>query len=113
ATRCLRQMKRATISDSRVHERFQRVCCLTNARKVVGTIVWETAFFSYSTRQSRSTQLVSERSSPNVDSTPRHVWFSHHSSRGRIASRRYAEKQPEQQVTALNTDSAALTTRKA
>jgi hypothetical protein len=57
--------------------------------------------------------LVSERSSPNVEETPRKVWFDHQSSRGRTASRRYAEKQPEQQVTVPNTDSAAFTTLKA
>src|SRR5215213_8532478 len=103
-------MNEPTISDSRVHERFQRSCCFMNWRKFGGTAVCETARDSYLTFQSRSTQLVSERSSPNVDSMPRKLWFSHHSSRGRIASRRYAEKQPEQQVTALKIDSAALTT---
>src|ERR1700683_799337 len=106
-------MNFATCSDSRVHERFQRVCCVTNARNVLGTIVCEIARFSYTMRQSRNTQLVSERSSPKVDSIPRKRWLSHQSIRGRIASRREAEKHPEQQVTALNTDSAALTTRKA
>ena len=43
---CLRQMNFATSSDSRVHERFQRVCWMMNARSVLGTIVCETAFFS-------------------------------------------------------------------
>jgi hypothetical protein len=57
--------------------------------------------------------LVSERSSPNVDGLPRNVWCSHQSRWGMIASRREAEKQPDQQVTALKTDSAALTTLKA
>src|SRR3954467_296465 len=107
------QMKVDTISDSRVHERFQRVCCFMNCWKVSGTIVWLTAFSSYVTFQSRRTQFVSERSSPNVDSTPRNICFSHQSRWGRIASRRQAEKQPLQQVTALKTDSAAFRTLKA
>src|SRR4051812_32614972 len=106
-------MKRPTISDSRVQERFQRSCWRMNWRNVVGTAVCETAFASYFTLQSRSTQLVSERSSPKVDWRPRKCWFSHHSSLGMIASRRYAEKQPEQHVTVPKIDSAALLTRKA
>src|SRR3954447_15460950 len=104
-------MKRPTSSDSRVQERFQRSCCFMNWRKRAGTAVCDTALASYFTFQLRSTQLVSERSSPNVDSRPRNFWFSHHSSLGMIASRRYAEKQPEQQVTAPKIDSAALLTR--
>src|SRR2546421_48950 len=99
-------MNDETISDSRVQERFQRSCWRMNCLNVLGTIVWLMARASYLTFQFRSTQLVSERSSPNVDSRPRNFWFSHQSSFGMIAARRYAEKQPEQQVTVLNTDSA-------
>src|SRR3954467_10115649 len=106
-------MKRDTSSDSRVHDRFQRSCWRMKTSNVAGTAVCETAFDWYFTFHERSTQLVSERSSPKVDWRPRKVWFSHHSSFGRIASRRYAEKQPEQHVTAPKIDSAALLTRNA
>jgi hypothetical protein len=36
-------MKPATRTDSRVHDRFQRICCFMNWRKLSGTIVWATA----------------------------------------------------------------------
>ena len=85
---CLRHTKLIRISDSRVHERFQRSCWRRNWRSVVGTAVCETASAAYSTFQWRSTRFVSARSSPNVAGEPKNVWCSHASRCGTIAARR-------------------------
>src|SRR3954453_13800408 len=54
------QMNVDTISDSRVQERFQRVCCFMNCWKVSGTIVGLTAFCLWVTFQEPRAKLVGE-----------------------------------------------------
>ena len=57
--------------------------------------------------------FVRARSSPNVASRPRNVCVSQRGRTSISRSRRYAEKQPDAQVTDPKIDSDALSTRKA